>query len=495
MDDAKSSSMLFLVLAFVATSIVSGQETNHTRSQQPPHVRAGRNAAGLSSAFRQAVKQVSPAVVTIETLSGPRKTIQWAIRETSLHQKHRAGDSELACLHCAMDDVRDGTGSGIIIDRRGFVLTCHHVIKSADVIFVRLPDGRRFEAVDVREDPLTDLAVIRVAADRRLPEIRLGNSSDLQVGDWVVSVGDPYGLGTSVSAGIVSATDRRPPDTPRMQLIQTDAASNPGNSGGALVNLQGEVVGISQGGYGTGEGFQGIGFAIPVDAAIRIARQLIKHGEIRRAYLGCDTEMLTPEVAQHLGMTQHAGIIVCAVTPRSPADVAGIKVGDVLTHFSGTPIQDGNEMQQLIEEASPDKRYSLTLFRDGESVSINVRLGQLHSDEDAIRKLTGTQPKQLSGFFDERFGLGLDELSPEMAKQLGYENGVRGVLVTDVTPGQVAYKNGLCAGMVILQVGSQSTRSLTDYGTAMRNTQNEKGVLMLIGAPEGKHFVLLQRES
>lgn len=464
--------------------------------EEPGAVTHNADPRRLSQAFRHTAEQVWPAIVTIETLSGPRKTPQWAMRETPLRGSHRALDAQATCPHCStVDHARDGTGSGIIIDRRGFILTCHHVIADADTVFVRLPDGRRLEPAEIYADAFTDLAVIRIVGAGDLSEARLGDSDKVAVGEWAISVGNPYGLGPSVSAGIVSATNRELPDTPWTRLIQSDAASNPGNSGGALVNLRGEVIGISEGGYGAGEGFQGIGFAIPVNAARRVARQLIEHGEVRRAYLGCHTEMLRPDVAQYLGLPQGSGLIIGDVTPQSPAAVAGIQVGDVLIRFSGMPVRDAYHMHQLLEDAQPDRRYTITVFRDGDMLSMNVRLGRWPARPETDRTSVDQRPDQPPRYSDVMLGLMLDDVSPETARQLGYKERNQGVLITHVAPGQVAYREGICAGMVILRVDNRPTPNLAEYRRAINNQSLEKGVLMIIGTPQRNHFVVFRREK
>ena len=237
------SSRAFVLIAIIATMAIA---TGRVGADELPSQAAMADAGRLSDAFRIAAEKVLPTVVSIETMSGERKTELWSIRDMSLRSQSYAQGSEAQSSRGLANRARYGTGSGVIIDRRGYIVTCQHVVDSADTILVYLSDGRRFEAVDVWSDRKSDLAVIRIEGADKLPEAALGNSDGLQVGDWVVSVGDPYGLGMSVSAGIVSATHRQSPDTLHTQVIQTDAATNPGNSGGALINLRGEVVGIAE---------------------------------------------------------------------------------------------------------------------------------------------------------------------------------------------------------------------------------------------------------
>jgi serine protease Do len=264
------------------------------------------------------------------------------------HGERRAGQGS-AC-----------SGTGVIIDERGYIVTCHHVVTGADAVFVKLEDGRRFVAKAINSDPFTDLAVLRIEGAGHLTVATLAPSDKLDVGDWVVSVGTPYGLANSVSAGIVSAVDREIPEVPRTRLIQTDAASNPGNSGGDLINLKGELIGITEGSYGASEAFQGITFAIPSDVVKDVVHKLIEHGEVRRAYLGCHTESLTPDIAVCVGLTNTQGVIVTKVAADAPAVHAGIQSGDVLLRFDEASIVDGKVMQEFVEAAVPGRGYTLT---------------------------------------------------------------------------------------------------------------------------------------
>lgn len=488
------SKVIWLLLSILSTIPIDGGTAGGEEPGAPAHQADPKQ---LAEAFRQSAERARPTIVTIETLSGPRKTLQWAMSEIPLRGRYGGFDTDNRNSHSSMVGyARDGTGSGIIIDCRGYVLTCHHVISGAGAVFVRMPDGRRLEPEEIYADTYTDLAVLRIVVDGELLEAHCGDSDNLAVGDWVISVGNPYGLGRSVSAGIVSATDRQLPGTVWTRLIQSDAASNPGNSGGALVNLEGEVIGICAGGYGTSEGFRGIAFAIPVNAAMRIARKLIEHGEITRCYLGCHVEAIAPEIAGHLGLPTGKGLIVHDVTPQSPSAMAGIQVGDVLTRFSGTPIRDAYHMHDILEEANPDQSCAITVFRDGDTHLINVRLGRLPSYDDLDHVLANQRPTQDARYSDAMLGLMLDDLLPETARQLGFEkrsNQGEGVLITNVVPGQVAHKQGVCAGMVIKRVNGRPTPNLTEYRKAINNQSLEKGVLMLIGTPERNYFVVFRR--
>ena len=280
----------------------------------------------------------------------------------------------------------DSTGSGIVFDERGYIVTCSHVVESAETVFVHLNDGRRLEASKILIDPMTDIAVIQLSESVHLPVVPMGDSDRLRAGDWVISVGNPYSLGISMSAGIVSATQRHLPDASRARLIQCDAATNPGNSGGALIDLDGMVVGISEGGYGVNEGFQGIGFAIPINDVRRIANQLIENGTIDRAYLGCSTQDVSADVCKYLGPSIKGGLIVTDVVPMTAAQKSGIQVGDVITHVAEKPIEGGFRLTDAMETLSPGDELNLTVFRGGESNVMKVTL-------DAMKAAKGRKPR------------------------------------------------------------------------------------------------------
>ncbi len=485
----KRMKLLIMTVVTAAIAVPSVRTTGGELDCRAQSTDANR----LSESFRRATEQVLPAVVTIETMNGPRKTKEWAVREMSLQYQPELLDAGKELSPGFAGRSSYGTGSGIIIDRRGFILTCHHVIESADTISIYLADGRRFHPAEVWTDATADLAVIRIEGAKDLPEAKLGDSELLQAGDWVVSVGDPYGLGLSVSAGIVSSTDRQLPDAPYAPVIQTDAATNPGNSGGALINLSGEVIGVVEGGFGSGAGFQGIGFAIPVNLANRIAQQLIEGGRIRRASLGCHVNPLSPTVARHLGLVEKHGVIVSELTARSPADAAGIQLGDVLTHFSNREIADPYQLRQMIDQAEPNRPYEVTILRGSQRVKVEVQLELPRESDDVDYVSSHDHAGHRGEGIDESLGLNVDELGSETARELGFSDPIEGVLITNVVVGGVAYREGVSAGMVILRVADQRVRDLAEYRAAMKNKSLDKGVLVLVGSSEGNHFVVFQR--
>lgn len=477
--NARISGIVAVVVA--ATWIAAGFESHGEEPERAEVVER------LSPAFRRAAEKVLPSLVTIETLYGPRQTLEWA-----MYKAARANpDKPNGAGEPGYDYADDGSGSGLVIDSRGYILTCHHVVAEAEEIYVRLADGRRFKPVEVRTDPVTDFALIRIDGAGKLPQVSLAGSAELQIGDWVLSIGNPYDLGPSISAGVVSATDRHLSDS-ATRLIQTDAVTNPGVSGGALVNLRGEVVGVVEGGYGSDIGFQGIGFAIPARDAHRIGKQLLRTKSVQRAVLGCQTESISPRIIRQLGYTGRHGIIVCNVLPKSPASEAGIQIGDILTHFGMLPIRDEIKMYELLENAASDGRNTVTVFRQGKRITLDLRFQPPNVDIPESHNTT-SEPPQRTGYHDKLLGLVVAELSPDLAADLGFDRTTQGVLVTGVSWGSTACKERVYAGMVIRRVQGKPVRNLDEYRSAIEGQSLDKGIITLVGTPQGNHFIVFGR--
>ena len=483
-SNTKTTAMLACALFFAASfdgyPRVSAQAVDENRT-------ARENPAELSAAYRKAAEKAQPSIVTIETYSGPRETARWATRKVDDDEVRSVSDHSREHKDSG---ARDGEGTGIVIDPSGYILTCNHVVDETDMLFVKLQDGRRFEVVKTLQDPFTDVAVVQINGAGPLPTADLATTDNLNVGDWVVTIGNPYGLGVSLSGGVVSATRRHLPHIPYAPLIQTDAATNPGNSGGALVNLSGEVVGMSEGGYGVHEGFQGIGFAIPIPLAVRVARELIADGRVSRPFFGIETEELTIDMAQYLGLEKNKGLIVCDVAPKSPAARAGIQVGDVLTHIGDTVVEDHFHFFDLVDVEAPFPSMTFTVFRDGAEKAIDV-LPELFPVKRTPVKAPSADGRS-SEYFDRKLGVAVDDFTSETAERLGYNAPVDGVLLTYVDPEGDAAKQGVCAGMSILRVNGVTTHNADEYREAIQESDVDKGVLLLLGTSRAKHFVLCQ---
>ena len=341
------------------------------------------HAKALSRAFRGAAEAASPAVVTIiakskaevgpvprelrELLKDPRfKNLlpEGAIPKDPDDKKPAPEDEETA--------LTTQVGSGVLIDSSGVVLTNSHVVEEADEILVRLYDGREFQASKPQTDPMSDLALLRIKAERPLPEARLGDSDKLDTGDWVIAIGSPFELDTTVSAGIISGKGRGINQIRRGKLLQTDAAINPGNSGGPLVNLDGEVVGINTAIATSTGGYQGIGFAIPINRAKWVARELVQNGSVRRAYLGIRIDETSPKIAKQAGVPVRSGVLVIDVIPGSPSADAGLKANDVIVEFAGEKVRDPRDLQDAVEQKPLDSKQALKVLRAGKTSTLEL---------------------------------------------------------------------------------------------------------------------------
>ncbi|WNG61258.1 Do family serine endopeptidase [Archangium gephyra] len=372
--------------------------------------------------------------------------------------------------------VQQGEGSGFIIDSNGLILTNNHVVENAIDIRVRLTDGREFDAKVLGRDPLTDLALIQLKGNvHNLPVARLGNSDDIRVGDGVVAIGNPFGLTSSVSAGILSARARDIQAGPYDNFLQTDAAINPGNSGGPLFNMKGEVVGINTAIVGGGTG---IGFAVPANMAKALLPQLQK-GKIHRGWLGVSVQDLTPELAQALNVPARKGAIVTGVQEDTPSEKAGIKQDDVITAISGTPVESSRGLTRDIGFRAPGETVKLTVFRNGKQQEVQVKLGE-RPDLEGNAAGPEQGPEEDTG---RKLGLRLQEVDPRMAP------GVRqGAMIVAVDPGSPADRAGLQPGMVVVEAAAKQVRNPREFAQIVR--AQKPGTVLLLRIQVGENRVL-----
>ncbi|WP_375768075.1 Do family serine endopeptidase [Archangium gephyra] len=362
--------------------------------------------------------------------------------------------------------IQQGEGSGFIIDSNGLILTNNHVVENAIDIRIRLNDGREFDAKVLGRDPLTDLALLKLQGNvHNLPVARLGNSDDIRVGDGVVAIGNPFGLTSSVSAGILSARARDIQAGPYDNFLQTDAAINPGNSGGPLFNMRGEVIGINTAIVGGGTG---IGFAVPSNMAKALLPQLQK-GKIRRGWLGVSVQDLTPELAQALNVPARKGAIVTGVQEDTPSARAGLKQDDVITAINGTPVESSRGLTRDIGFRPPEETVKLTVFRNGKQQEVQVKLGERPDLEG-----NGAAPEEgREEDTGRKLGLRLQDVDPRMAP------GVRqGAMIVAVDPGSPADRAGLQPGMVVVEAGGKQVRNPREFAQVVR-AQKPGAVLLL----------------
>jgi serine protease Do len=379
-------------------------------------------------------------------------------------------------------------GSGVIISPDGYILTNNHVVDGATDIKVTLEDRRELPAKVVGRDAKTDIAVLKIAATG-LPVLPFGDSSKMEPGDFVLAIGSPFGLSHTVTMGIVSATGRGGLDIEDYEdFIQTDAAINPGNSGGALINAEGELVGINTAILAGGQngGNEGIGFAIPINMARQVADQILRNGKVVRGYLGAWIQQVTPAIAKSFGLPEARGALVGDVTPDGPGAKAGLKQGDIVLALNGKPINESRELRLQIAMSAPGTKVELQVFRNGKRIEIPVTLGELPSKGGNESAEAGSVGNALSG-------VRVEELTPDVAHELQVPPGTRGVVVTSVAQASPARDAGLRRGDIIQQVNRQPVFSVTEFNRLVR-AAGKQPVLLLVNRGGNAMYVVVQPE-
>ncbi|ALC14946.1 periplasmic trypsin-like serine protease lipoprotein DegQ [Desulfuromonas soudanensis] len=466
----EKSRRLILPLVLLTALILSGLPFSSGAGAQEQGI---ENLRQSGQAFRSVAKKVSPAVVFIKVeksipVSTGMNGFSSPDEEFFRHffgQPPRFKGPERS----PRNRQEMGQGSGSIISPDGYILTNNHVVGEADRVQVQLQDGREYEAKIVGTDPPTDLAVIKID-ESDLPFLRLGDSDQLEVGDWVLAVGNPFGLSHTLTAGIVSAKGRSGMGLNDYEnFIQTDAAINPGNSGGPLVNLDGAMVGINTAIFSRSGGSMGIGFAIPVNMAKQIRDQLIEHGQVTRGRLGVYIQELTKELATSFGLDSDQGILVSQVIKDSPAEKGGLKRGDVIDKLDGEKVDKLADFRNRIALTPPGSKVALGIMRNGAAREIRVTIGNLDAGQTAGTVGGGDLP---------RLGLGLQPLTPELAERLGYQ-GEKGVLVAAVEAGSAAAEAGIERGDLIQEIDRQAVSTPEEAGKILKETGGKTHLLLI----------------
>jgi serine protease Do len=374
---------------------------------------------------------------------------------------------------------RSGQGSGVIVDKNGYILTNSHVVKDADEIKIKLSDSREFRGKVIGVDSRSDIAIVKIDANN-LPVLKLGDSSRIKVGETVLAIGNPFGLNQTVTSGIISAVGRADVGIADYEdFIQTDAAINPGNSGGALVNIRGELIGINTAIFSTSGGYQGVGFAVPSNMAKVVMDSLIRSGKVVRGWLGVQIQPVTPELAKQFKLGDRGGAIIGDVTEDSPAAAAGIHRGDVIIEFSGKKVSTPAELRNLVAATAPGQKISLKILRDGKQLSVAV----------TIAELPAVMQKSSKSFDNLLNGVQTRDLTPELRSRLNIPKRVKGVIVTAVMGG--AAEGTLGQGDVIMEVNRNKTASVTDYEKAASNIKSGEDILLLIYRNGGTIYMTL----
>jgi serine protease Do len=438
----------------------------------PATLKLADSNEGLSkSSFAPVVKAVLPTVVNISSSKVVRTPNQvWGPMPMDPFFQQFFGDGPNGNI--PRERRERSLGSGVIVSPEGYILTNNHVVDGATDIRVTLSDKREFKATIVGTDPKTDVAVLKVDAGS-LPAVTIGDSSKVQVGDYALAIGDPFGVGQTVTMGIVSAKGRTNLGIEDYEdFIQTDAPINPGNSGGALVNERGELIGINTAilSHGSG-GNEGIGFAVPVNLARQVMDQILKNGKVTRAYLGIIPQDVTPAIAKAMGQREPSGVLVGDVSPNSPAQRSGLQRGDIILEVNGKPVADANELRMSISMMQPDATVKLNVVRNGDQRDFSVKLGQLPTPEEHAQVEKNGSESALEG-------VTVDNLDPQTAREIGVPPNTTGVVVTDVSPSSPYADSGLRRGDVIQEVNRQPVKDVADFEKAM--SKGGKEPLLLV---------------
>jgi serine protease Do len=437
-------------------------------------IQSGSEQPLAKSPFTPLVKKLAPSVVNVR-VSKVEKT---GFGEMQMPR----GPFEEFFNHPQVPQNRtvQGAGSGVIISSDGTILTNNHVVEGARELGVTLADKREFKAQLIGRDPKTDLAIVKIDAGEKLPAANIGDSDQIEVGDWVLAIGNPFGLSHTLTSGIVSAKGRVIGAGPYDDFIQTDASINPGNSGGPLFNMSGEVVGINTAIIPDG---QGIGFAIPINTAKPLIPQMVAKGEVTRGYLGVNIQSITPDLSKALKLEGSKGALVADVVSGGPAEKAGLKAGDVIVSFDGKPVQDSHDLPAMVAAKPVGGDVPLTVVRDGKERIIVATLAKTESDE-ASSEAAG-RPAQ------GKWGLQLQDLNPQLSERFGVKAD-HGVAVVGVQPGSPAQQASIQPGDVILQVNRQEVSSVKDLKEKIARAGDGDSLLLLVKNAQGSRFAILK---
>lgn len=490
---------------------VEGQENDQARPAVKSHqdAVAVSNANSISRAFRQAASAARPSVVKILAHTNSKQ-----MKNTSadgaygfngenpfkgtpfekLFPDMPGGRGQHFSFGTPQEQPeRDGLGSGVIIDASGIVLTNNHVVRGADEVTVVLKDGREFKATDIKTDPASDLAVLRLQGAKDLPAAKLGNSDQEEVGDWVIAIGCPFGLEQTVSAGIISGKGRELESNNHDSFLQTDAAINPGNSGGPLVNLDGEVIGINTAIATNSGGYEGIGFSIPINTAKWVVKQLLNNGHVQRAYLGVQLEELNGDLAKKFGTTVDHGVLVADVVKDSPAAAAGLHEGDVIVSYEGQTVHNPRELRDLVEVTAVGSTQSMDVLRDGKTINISISpkaMPAKYADNTTPSdESQGDTESATDTYTVKEFGLTVGDMTSDEAKQF---DGQEGVVIREVAPDSPASQKRLEPGMLIRKVGQTRVKNVQDFEAAMKHESPTAGVMYQVRVGTHNLFVVLE---
>ncbi len=471
-------------IGLVVSSSLNWTRPSRAQAQTSKPQEAVASTVARPASFAELAKKLSPSVVNIKVVKVEKVGFNRPEMEIP---DGPAGDLFKRFFHempQAPESRRtQGAGSGVIISKDGYVLTNNHVVEGAKEVTVTFANQKEYKAQVVGRDPKTDLAVLKVKSKESFPAVSLGDSDQLQVGDWVVAIGNPFGLNNTVTSGIVSAKGRVIGAGPYDDFIQTDASINPGNSGGALLNMKGELVGINTAIIPNG---QGIGFAIPVNTGKPLVPQLISKGEVTRGYLGVNIQSITPELAKALKLQDRKGALVADVVSGGPADHGGIKRGDVIIAYNGKVVEDSRHLPVLGAATPVNQEATVTILRNGREQKLSMKVGQLPEDKTVSEK-----PVHPAA---DKWGLQLRDVNPQIAQQFNLKED-KGVVVAGIEPGSRAAEAGMQRGDLILEVNRQPVGSVKDFLEDIDRSTDKTQLLLLVQRDNGKFFIPLEQQG
>jgi serine protease Do len=469
----KRSIGVVLILACLSCSVLAAED------------KAIETLRNTSKAFSSIAKQVTPAVVAVKVekvIASNTEMFNTPFDDEFFRRFFGPQFSPRG--QQPRSEKREGQGSGFIISADGYILTNNHVVADVDKITVVLKDGRKLDAKVIGTDDKSEVALIKVEA-KDLPIVELGDSDELEVGEWVIAIGNPFGLSETVTVGVVSAKGRQVGimDGGYEDFIQTDAAINPGNSGGPLLNIDGKVVGINTAIITQSGGYMGVGLAIPINMARQIKDQLMATGKVERGYIGVtmNPEGLTQELAESFGLDKNVGVLVTEVEPESPADKSGLKQGDVILKMNGKEVRSNESLRNTISLMAPGTKIKLMIFRDGKEKEVSVEVGSLSKSKFGM-EMSDTGKK---------LGLGVVPINSNTARQMNIK-GEQGVVVAEVTPNSPAEEAGIEPGMVILSVNRVYVNTVAEFNQALEESAKTKKAVLLVKTGRFSQYVVLR---
>jgi serine protease Do len=473
----------------------------HALAAPPVAVAAAPKEPGT---FRDIVKKVLPGVVSIESrVKTTLKTRQPKSKPPADGQPQTPDDlrkffDQQPGDDPAPDDGTLGFGSGFIVDPKGVIMTNYHVVEGADEVTVELNDGRKYVSKDIKSDPKTDLAIVRIQAKDPLPFLEFGDSDQMEIGDRVLAVGAPFGLTGTVTSGIISAKGRNLRMNMYEDFLQTDAAINPGNSGGPLINMEAQVIGINSAIKSRSGGFQGVGLAISSNLVKNIKDALLKDGSVHRGYLGIGLDEIDSEdLAAHLGLKDGHGVIVTEVFDEAPAGKAGVKAGDVITGLGGKPVKDMRSLQGVVAVLPKGKPIDLAVVRDGKPEKLSVTIDEQPPDFGTLKAARPKMPDVIKNATEvAKIGAEATDLTPKLADGLGYKDATKGALLTDVDRDGPAALAGLGRGVLVTKVEQEAVTSVDGLKEKLAAAALDKGVMLQVRTPRGGvTYVLLKSDA